>query len=71
MRIERIMDRWVITRGSYPNQSFFCLFVDGDKSGWTGRHQGVAQTFSSEAQAKECLTELRRRDKLRRAERAA
>lgn len=63
MQIEPTPDgRFIITKGK--RRQAFCFFVDHDSSCWTTR--GGHVTFSTKLGAETALTELRRRDKIRR-----
>ena len=66
MRVEREGNYWIVVSGKGYKERFFCCYVDADKSSWTLKQPWGAQRFRTEAQANECLSELKRRAKLRR-----
>jgi len=62
MRIERELNHWIIVRGKEGGrQSFFCFFVDHDKSSWTTKKPWACRQYPSKQAAQVDLTELARR----------
>jgi len=66
MRIEKELDGFIICRGR-ARESFFCFFVDADRSCWTSKSPWIATKYKSEADARKAVKELKRRERLRRS----
>jgi hypothetical protein len=67
MRIEQDSKGFFISKGKGWRESFFCFFVDANKSCWTMKQRRKAQHWATEAEAREAFAELRRRSFAQRA----
>lgn len=59
MRVNRHGDLFIVVRGRHP-ESFFCFYVDDDRSCWSQK-AWRAQRYGSSQEAHNAIGELKRR----------
>jgi len=67
MRIQQWANSFIVARGR-AKESFFCFYVDADRSCWSQRHS-QAQQYSTRQAAQNAIGELKRRAHMRKAAR--
>lgn len=66
MRAEPELNHWIIVRGTGRRESFFCFFVDHDRASWSSGKPWSCAKFKTKAEAEETITEIRKRNAIRR-----